>query len=237
MDKNEQEIFFGPLPVSKPCPILKPSEKIQLQPTVSPVAITPFIALEDDGVKTAPEALAEEKKKVADKSSGRASARVGGSVMLVFTLLSVLVFVFSAVKIYPIAAAEQYLSIGYFYELIEFMFQFKQFTQFDLVFAPYLVLIGYIAVAVNFILAVIAIAFGKRMNFSICAIITFLTFVVAAFYEMKLFSGIKAMGNLLSRPEGWDCLMLIIMAVVNLLVAWVAAMICPKHRVIETVEF
>ena len=35
--KNEKVVFYAPLPVNKPYPIIRPSEKIQLQPTVNPV--------------------------------------------------------------------------------------------------------------------------------------------------------------------------------------------------------
>ena len=42
--KNEKVVFYAPLPVNKPYPIIRPSEKIQLQPTVNPVAIVPYLS-------------------------------------------------------------------------------------------------------------------------------------------------------------------------------------------------
>lgn len=121
--------------------------------------------------------------------------------------------------------------------MFDVMLKTHEFAKFDVVFVPYLIAIAYVAIAVNFILSIIAISTGKRIGFTLCAVIAFLCFVVAAFYEMKFFSQIKNLGNLLSRDCGWPSIMLIIIGGANLVFAFVCNIICPKHRIQETVEF
>lgn len=235
--QNDRVVFYGPLPVSNPCPIIKPNDKIQLQPTVQPVAITPYISLEGENESVADDKAAENEDAVPAKKEKRASARVAGVVMMVFTVVCILLFAFSLIKPYPIAAAENYISLRYFLRMYKAMFDNRQFTQFATVFVPYLIAVGVIAGVVNFILALVATITGRRKGYTLFAFITFITFVVAAFYEMKFFSQIKQLPNLLSRECGWPCLMLIIIGVADLIFAGVCNMICPKHKVVETVEF
>ncbi len=233
--QNDNVVFYGPLPVSKPCPILKPNDKIQLQPTVHPVAITPYISLEGEEGQNA----VAENEEVAKEEKGvkRASARVAGVLMMLFVVVCVVLFAFSMSKKYPIASIEQYVSLNYFFKMFERMFAEKQFTQFNMVFVPYLIAVGVLCGLVNFILALIATITGKRRGYSLFAFITFITFVVAAFYEMHFFSQIKDIANLLSKPYGWPCLTLIIIGCADLIVAFICGLICPKHKVVETVEF
>lgn len=233
--QNDNVVFYGPLPVNKPCPIIKPNDKIQLQPTVHPVAITPYISLEGEEGQNA--AADNEEIVAEEKGAKRVSARVAGVLMMVFVVVCIILFAFSMAKKYPIGAAEQYISLKYFWKMFETMVAEKQFAKFDMVFVPYLITVGVVCGAVNFILALIATITGKRKGYSLFAFITFITFVVAAFYEMHFFSQIKDIGNLLSKDCGWPCLMLIIIGCADLIVAFICGLICPKHKVVETVEF
>lgn len=234
--KNDKVVFYGPLPVNRPYPIVRPNEKIQLQPTVNPVAIVPYLSAGEEEETIAQSA--SETQEVASRATGkRASARVSGVIMLIITVLSALLFGLSFATKYPIAGAEKYISLGYYTEMIDAMFKLRIFTEFELVFAPYLVLVAYVAIFINLILSIVAICTGKRIGFTFCAVVAFLCMVVASFYEMKFFTKIKDLGNLLSRECGWPSVMLIIIGGVNLVFAFICNIICPKHRIQETVEF
>lgn len=234
--KNEKVVFYAPLPVNKPYPIIRPSEKIQLQPTVNPVAIVPYLSAGEEE-ETVAQSAAERQTVAARKTEKRASARVSGVLMFIIATLSIILFGLSFAAKYPIAGAEKYISLKYFADMFDVMLKTHEFAKFDVVFAPYLIAVAYVAIAVNFILSIIAISTGKRIGFTPCAVIAFLCFVVAAFYEMKFFSQIKNLGNLLSRDCGWPSVMLIIIGGANLVFAFVCNIICPKHRIQETVEF
>lgn len=236
-NRNDKVVFYGPLTVDKPCPIIKPNDKIQLQPTVYPVAIVPYISNEGEEAEEAktPEELAAEEKEQRKKER-RPSARVSGALMFVITLISAILVIFSAVDSYPIAAIEKYTSLGYFVDLGRQMVATNQYTQFGLVFVPYLLLVASVAGFINFVLSIVALITGKRMGYTLCAFVVFLVLAVAAFYQMKFFSGIKELNNLLSREYGWACIMLIIIGAANLLTAFVCSLICPKNKIVETVE-
>lgn len=239
MEKNENNqkvVFYGPLPVSKPYPIVKPSDRIQLQPTVHPVAITPFIAMEGEEHNSEAEA-ANAETPATEKKEKRLSARIGGLVIIFIVIASMAFLIVSMFKNYPVAAIEKYASLSYFYELYEFMFATKQFANFELVFVPYLIAVAYLAMVVNLVKALIAVITGRRMGYTLFAFISFVTLVVASFYQMKFFSHIKDIGNLLSYPYGWPCIMLIIIGFANLIFAMISNLICPKHKIVESVEF
>ena len=234
--KNENVVFYAPLPVNKPYPIIRPSEKIQLQPTVNPVAIVPYLSAGEEE-ETVAQAASEQQTVVARKTGGRASARVSGVLMFIVATLSIILFGLSFAAKYPIAGAEKYISLKYFTDMFDMMFSTNEFAKFDIVFVPYLIAIAYVAILTNFILSIVAICTGKRMGFTLCAVIALICFVIAAFYEMKFFSEIKNLGNLLSRDCGWPSVMLIIIGGANLVFAFICNIICPKHRIQETVEF
>ena len=179
-NKEEKVVFYGPLPVNKPCPIPRPNEKIQLQPTVNPVAIAPYISYGDEE-ETVAQSAGDKTEIAARKSEKRVSARIGGIIAFIISLASILLFVFSFAKKYPIGAIEKYASLGYFADMFRTMFENKQFTQFSLVFVPYLIAVAYVAIAVNLVLSLVAVFTGKRRGYSLFAFIAFLALVVAAF--------------------------------------------------------
>lgn len=235
-NKDEKVVFYAPLPVNKPYPIVRPSEKIQLQPTVNPVAIVPYLS-QGEEEETVARPAAETQKVAAKKNVGRPSARVSGAVMIIVTVLSMLLLGFSFADKYPIAGAEKYIGLGYFAKMYETMFATSEFVKFDVVFVPYLIAVAYAAILANFIMAFVSLITGKRLGYTICSFVAFICMVVAAFYEMKFFTGIKELGNLLSRDCGWPVIMLIIIGGANLVFAFVCNIICPKHKIQETVEF
>lgn len=65
--KNEKVVFYAPLPVNKPYPIIRPSEKIQLQPTVNPVAIVPYLSAGEEE-ETVAQSAAEQQTVAARKT-------------------------------------------------------------------------------------------------------------------------------------------------------------------------
>ena len=89
--KNEKVVFYAPLPVNKPYPIIRPSEKIQLQPTVNPVAIVPYLSAGEEE-ETVAQSAAEQQTVAARKTEKRASARVSGVLMLIIATLSIILF-------------------------------------------------------------------------------------------------------------------------------------------------
>ena len=136
--KNEKVVFYAPLPVNKPYPIIRPSEKIQLQPTVNPVAIVPYLSAGEEE-ETVAQSAAEQQTVAARKTEKRASARVSGVLMLIIATLSIILFGLSFAAKYPIAGAEKYISLKYFADMFDVMLKTHEFAKFDIVFAPYLI--------------------------------------------------------------------------------------------------
>lgn len=235
---KDEDVFYGPLPVSAPEPILKPNEHIQLQPIVNPVAIVPYISY--DNINGLPQsnqgALAEENAYDEAVPVKKTKNRVCGLIMLLISLLTFTPFVLALFNPYPLASLEKYVGVNNIIAGYKDIITNKKFTNLKTAFPVYLLTIGLISVFVNTIKSMIALIGGKRKGYGTAGVFVFVTFIVSALFYFG-FGNIKNIAGITTYDNGWACLTLMILGAVNLIFAIICTLICPKQYKIDTVDF
>lgn len=230
MEKENRDdvIFYGPLPVDRPCPVPKPNSRIQLAPTVYPIALVPYVA--DAGEEAAPdeEELEQHERKLA--------ARMCGLLMFAIVAVSAVMFILASVKPFPVQGkAGKVMNLGFYTS--RFGSAFRHGSAFADAFPAGLVVIGIAAFAVNMVCSVAAMISGKRIGYGICAFVTFMTFAVAALYRIGIFSAdFASVPGVLNKEYGWASVMLLIIGSANALAAFLCACFCPKNPVVNNVD-
>lgn len=221
-------IIYAPLPVDKPCPVLRPNSRIQLAPTVYPVALVPYVARPED------DAAPDEEE--AGKEENKLPVRLCGLMMFTVIVFTIVMFVLAALNPFPFEGkAGKVLNIGFYTSRMAAAF--KPGSEFADAFPSGLIVIGLVACAVNLFWSVVAMLAGKRPGYGVAAFVMFMTFAVAALYRMGIFSSeIMNITKVLDTEYGWASIMLLIICSVNALAAFLCACICPKNHIVDKAD-
>lgn len=227
-ENTDRRIIYAPLPVDRPYPVPRPSSRIQLAPTVYPVAISPFITETEEEASLIP---AEK-----EKTESRLPVQLCGLAMFTVIVFTAVMFILGALKTFPLKGkAGEVMNLGYF--VSRFGTAFKPGSVFEEAFPAGLVIIGLVACAVNLVLSIVAMVTGKRPGYGIAAFVMFMSFAIAALCRLGVFSSdIVNIAHVLDREYGWASVMLLIICSANALVAFLCACICPKDPIVGKVD-
>lgn len=227
----DAEIFYGPLPIDEPFAIPKPSKTVSIQPTVAPIAITPYITFEGDEEKRAPEADDTPLEALAPVKKGK--ARFAGFFMLLVSLVCIAPFVMSLFANFPIASLEKYFRILNLKESWTLIVSNKAFKP-DAVSIPvYLATLGILALIINGLKGLFALLGGKRKGYIFSGFVAMVAFVVQGLYVFG-FSKLSQIATIFSQPE---CVVYISMGLLSFISALIMTLICPKVRNLDLTEF
>ncbi|MEG2456752.1 MAG: hypothetical protein RSB08_02895, partial [Clostridia bacterium] len=234
-DYKPEDVFYGPLPVSEPQPILRPTKKIQLQSTVHPVAITPYITYEGDGQdngnpKTKSEVVDDKAVAAVPKKGG---ARIAGLCMLLLSMVALCPFVLSMISPFPISSLQKYIEVINLPSEIQKIISAKSFAKIGANLTVYLISIGLLAGVVNILKSLYALISGKRKGYIFFAIITLVCFSVAAISEY----GFGNMSNIGGLFKNWTSITYLASGLLNFIFALVISLICRKQPKFDVVEF
>lgn len=227
----DAEVFYGPLPIAEPYAIPKPSKAVSIQPTVAPIAITPYISFESDEEKPSPNI--EEAPLEAAKPAKKGKTRFAGFFIFLISIVCITPFIMSFYANFPIASLEKYFRLLNLLDSWKLIVENGAYKP-DAVSIPvYLSSVGILALTINGLKGLVALFTGNRKGYIFFGFVAMVVFVVQGLYVFG-FSKLAQIATIFSQPE---CVVYISIGLLSFISALIMTLICPKVRNLELTEF
>jgi hypothetical protein len=230
--EKKSDVFYAQLPVCAPQPILKPSKKIQLQPTVFPVAIAPYISFEGDRSVGAESAPTVEAVAVDNTSFDKKKIRIAGVIMAVLTLALLAPYVI--VLLAPSSAAfmgKKFIVVVQMLENVDNATVRNSALRSG---SCWTIMLCAIALVLNLLKSlVISAVFGKRSGYIFFGLVVFVGFVAYALADF----GFANLKNIAKIVENSPSIIFMVAGLVYFIAAIVTSAICPKVNKLDSAEF